>query len=316
MKNGIAGVCVVLTLTGVVPLGAQSASAPNPLQEPCPASTCGGDCRNTPFTPTNCMTTPYGPARANVVIGNPLTSPNMLWCPGGRPYALCFFSGPSQPTGKPPAPGQPPNNALPCTYDTANGVANCSCQVYNTGSYYVDINSILNRGVWYETRYACGADGSRCRNLRDCDENGQTKNGAEFACSPLIAPVCGYINSQGTGEPAHWFYPEAGTADLVSTFSFAMSPTPTDGPYVLGSTPCSGLYAGCMTAPCRYQNGAKSASDGSIVQCACPLWNGCYQVGQNAQTCPLSAPYVWSAANSVSLTTTAQACPSSATATK
>jgi hypothetical protein len=293
---------MIVVLACAAPLGAQPPYPPS-LNQPCPASTCGGDCMNTPFEPTDCMTTPYGPARANVVIGNPLESPNMLWCPGGRPYALCFFSGPPYATGKPPAPGQPPNNVLPCVFDEQKGVANCSCQVYNSGSYYVDINSILNRGVWYETRFVCGIDGSRCKNMRDCDSAGQTKAGSPVGCSLLVAPVCNYINSQGFEEPSWWFYPQAGTADLVSTFSFAMSPTATGGPYVLGTTSCTGQYAGCMTAPCKYPPGVKSLNDGDVVQCTCPVWTGAYQVGQNCQDCSLGSSggnsYVWSAANSI-----------------
>jgi hypothetical protein len=297
------------------PLAAQTTPYPPSLNQPCPQPPpCSGYCRNVPFEPTDCMTTPFGPARANVVIGNPLTSTNMLWCPGGRPYALCFFSGPPAATGKPPAPGQPPNNALPCTVDAQKGVANCACQVYNSGSYYVDINSILNLGAWYLTRQVCGADGSRCKNMRDCTADGGTIKGGEFYCPSMVAPVCKYIENQGEGSAVSWLYPEEGTADLVSTFSFAMSPTKTGGPYVLGSTPCTGQYAGCMTAPCRYPNGAKSGPDGSIVQCACPLWTGAYQVGQELaklqppQSCAIppqgTTSYVWSAANSVTLTCT------------
>lgn len=276
------------------------------LSKACPPAPCT-DCANTPFVPTNCMTTPCGPARANIVIGTSGASPNMLWCPGGRPYALCFFSGPPKPTGK-PQPGHH-NKPLPCVWDAEAGIADCACQVYNSGSYYVDINSILNRNAFYEAQQDCGPDGSGCKNMRDCDTNGASKPGT--TCPSKVATVCTYINNQGSGDPSTWLYPAQGTADLVSTFSFAMSPTPTGGPYVLGSTPCNGLYAGCMTAPCKYRPGSNSAQSGDIVHCACPTWNGNFQVGQNGQTCQLNQPdvtFVWSAANTVASTSGSSAC--------
>jgi hypothetical protein len=129
-----------------------------------------------------------------------------------------------------------------------------------------------------------------------------------------VAPACNYINNQGSGSPlSTQFYPEAGMADLVSTFSYAMSgqPRSNTGPYTLGNTPCSGLYAGCMTAPCKYPPGRNSGPNGSIVHCSCPTWAGDYQVGQNSQSCELKYPgltFVWSAANAVPSTA---ACTSS-----
>jgi hypothetical protein len=315
MKLVFACASVGWVLAWGTPLAAQSPDPPS-LNQACPPSTCGANCSNTPFVPTDCMTTPYGPARANVVLGNPLTSPNMLWCPGGRPYALCFFSGPPYATGN----AGNGNKTLSCVLDPSTGIANCACQVYNSGSYYVDVNSILNRGAWYETRYVCGADGSRCKNMRDCDTNGQTKAGSAFACPVQVAPVCSYINSQGSGSASSWFYPQAGTADLVSTFSFRMSPPPPPAaPYTLGQTCCTGVYAGCMTAACKYPAGVSSLPDGNVVNCACPTWTGAYQIGQNQQTCQLTYPglsYVWSAANSVTVTEQGTSCQPSPSTTK
>jgi hypothetical protein len=225
----------------------------------------------------------------------------MLWCPGGQPYALCFFSGPPYPTGNPSA-GNP---ALPCRLapppasfagpDFQRFTAQCTCQLYRT-PYYVDINAILNSGAYYETRAACGEDGACCKNIRDCDDLGRGER-----CPSQVAPVCAYVAAQSQGDPAASFYPRA---DLVSAFSYAMSPKHAeDPPYTLGRTSCEGYYVGCMTAPCRYPEGKKGPlPDGSSVECFCPVVEGPFQVGQKIDpaTCDLGwsdgAPYFWSAA--------------------
>lgn len=312
--------------------GAQSIPNSGTLTQPCKRC-CGYDCADTcsnkPFEPTDCATTPQGPARANIVIGSSaLSSPNMLWCPGGttdkpKPYALCFFSGPTVPTGTPPPPGKPnTNNTLTCKPDFSTGIAGCQCQVYNTGSYYVDINSILNLGAFWQTHGTCGADGSKCKNIAACDDNGNQKTGCGGSpcptCPATVAPVCDYVAAQPFDKNAA-LYPKSPHAsvsrvDLVSTFSYAMSgpasATPNSGyGYQLGSTPCTNaIYAGCMTAPCAYPEGSTKA-DGTIVNCACPMWQGDYQIGQRStdlQTdlgssvvCPVGANWVWSAANAV-----------------
>jgi hypothetical protein len=267
-----------------------------------------------PLLATDCNTTPIGPPRANLVMiantpgASPLTSPNMLWCPGGKPYALCFFSGPPYKTGVNCQDQNCQNNVLPCALDKNSGVANCTCQVYSSSSYYVDVNSILNEAAMAETQRVCGTNGACCKNIRDCDQNGQGAN-----CPATVAPVCNLIANQG-GTSGEKFYPDA---ELVSTFSYAMG-TATSGSYHLGSTPCSGLYAGCMTAPCKYQKGQPSSPtppDGTMVQCACPTWNGAYEVGQNSQSCELGSSngeiYVWSAAHSI-VTTESLACQATA----
>jgi hypothetical protein len=90
-------------------------------------------------------------------------------------------------------------------------------------------------------------------------------------------------------------------ADVISAFSFAM-----DDQYKLGSTPCKGRYAGCMTAPCFFKPGAKTPpSDGDPIQCECPTFTGTYQVGQSGQACEIggrgdSQTYLWSASNTIS----------------
>jgi hypothetical protein len=259
-------------------------STPAPGQ-PCPyPPSCGANCSNQPFVPTDCWTTPYGPAKADVVSGNPVKSPNMLYCDGGT-YALCFFSGPLGKTGVNPA-----NKPLPCVLD--GDIAKCTCQAYTSGPYFVDITSILNRGAYDQTVAACGQDGSGCQNIENCWPDGKKPG-----CSKhKQAPVCQYVQNQNPNDPSTSLIPKA---DLISTFSFAM-----DGDYKLGSTSCNGLYAGCMTAPCFRKPGQTSPpTNGEPVECHCPTYTGDYQIGQSNQTCSIAggdkAAYTWSASNTV-----------------
>ncbi len=266
---------------------AKAAATPSgePIYPPCTQPPpCGDDCSNYPFEPTQCWTTEYGPARANVIVGAALSSTNMLYCREGS-YALCFFSGPPWPGGT-----SDDNRELPCIRE--GKFANCTCQVYTSGPYFVDINSILNLGAFYETVQKCGTLGEDCANIVNCG-----RDGSLAGCDQQQpAPVCGYVRNQDPDDPTVSLMPEA---DLISAFSFAM-----DGDYNLGSTPCHGLYAGCMTAPCFFEKGARQPpQDGDPIQCQCPTYVGDYQVGQNQQQCSLRSEspvsYVWSAANSV-----------------
>ncbi len=260
---------------------------PEPLDtgKPCPPSPCGDDCSNQPFIPTRCWTTEYGPAKADIF----LAKSNFLYCDGGT-YALCFFSGPPDKTGKPG--DKPFNNALPCTLQ-GDGVANCTCQVYTGGAYFVDINSILNLYAWYETVAACGADGSGCKNIEACGDKPTAGS-----CPGLhFAPVCKYIREQDPENASVSLIPGA---DVISAFSLAMNDD-----YQVGTSKCpSGEYAGCMTAPCYFQEGATiPPNNGDLIQCMCPTWTGDFQIGQfrQASDCTIDGGgvYVWSAANKV-----------------
>ena len=267
-----------------------SGGTPCPNPPPCKA---GHTCSNYPYAPTDCWTTQYGPAKADVIIGAPkagaVRSTNMLYCEGNT-YALCFFSGPPTPTG---TSTNPPNNPLPCVLN--GDTANCTCQAYTSGANFVDINGILNQGAYFKTVDVCGQDGSRCKNIVNCGPRGNLPGCKHHP----DAPVCKYVKNQNPNDPQVSLMPKA---DLISTFSFAMSPIK-GGPYQLGITPCSGLYVGCMTAPCAYGPNHKSpTTDGELVQCQCPAYSGTYQIGQKGQTCsiPGSNPsYVWSASNTV-----------------
>lgn len=250
---------------------------------------CGSTCTNTPFQPTDCWTTTYGPARADVVLvpanatATANHSPNMLSCQGGA-YALCFFSGPPGGTA-----GQP----LPCVLGPKGDVADCTCQYYSSGQYYVDINGILNQGAYFEAVKQCGADGSGCLNIVNTAQGSTPPSGVSQA------NVCNYINNQPLGNSASSFYPKA-QAQVISTFSFAMTP-----PFMVSTKPVAPCpahnYAGCMTAPCRFADGSDPAShnNGDPIQCACPVYNGPYQVGETGQACTIpnsdGKTYVWSA---------------------
>lgn len=268
-------------------------ATPEPLDsgKPCPPSPCGEDCSNQPFVPTRCWTTEYGPAKADIFVSDT----NFLYCNGGS-YALCFFSGPPYPTGKPRDRGQ--NPSLPCTLE-GDGLANCKCEVFTSGPYFVDINAILNRNAWYQTVAACNADGSGCKNLAVCGKDGKgTKKDGSRACDGLQpAPVCQYVQNQNPQDASVSLIPGA---DLVSAFSFAM-----DDDYRTGSSDCaSGEYAGCMTAPCYFQEGATMPpKNGDPIQCMCPTWTGEFQIGQlgRERECKIldGRVYVWSAANKV-----------------
>lgn len=144
-----------------------------------------------------------------------------------------------------------------CELTPAGRLANCKCSEIAYGAYFVDINAILNLFVYFETIHRCGHDGRKCQETNE-------------------APVCWHVN-RNTLIPG---------ADLISTFSFDC--VPEEG---LGLTTCpKALYAGCMTAPCR-----RTGEEG-IVECACPTFDGPYQVGQDNAQCQLGSDLVWSAA--------------------
>lgn len=271
---------------------AQVVGAPEPCS---PTPKCAPNCKNVPFEQTACWTTPYGPAAADVVLvaeGKKATdSSNMLQC-GSGPYALCFFSGPPEPTGKDPK----TNQKLPCIVDASGKTANCSCQYYSSGTNFVDINGILNLGAYYETVAQCGHKGENCRNLANkvaCDKNPSLKQCQE-------AVVCQYIRNQNRQKPEQSLWPNA---DTISDFSFAMA----DDYDMTGVTSCTtDRYAGCMTAPCTFPNGTAPA-DGGIVNCSCPLVQGVFQIGQKSPfenqpyRCNLGDVHAWSASNTIGL---------------
>lgn len=102
------------------------------------------------------MTTPFGPAFADVI----LEPSNFLPCEGGL-IALCYYSGPEPET---------------CVLNPDVKTANCECFEIPYGKYFVDINAILNLDVYNETIAECETDGSGCTDTNS-------------------APVCESINN-------------------------------------------------------------------------------------------------------------------------
>jgi len=165
----------------------------------------------------------------------------------------------------------PENSATPCELVDGQALASCTCYETPPGSpYFVDINAILNLDVYLETVKRCGHNGG------DCQPRG-----------PHVAPVCDAIN-KGTLIPG---------ADLISTFSLYLE---REMP-VQDTTSCEkALYAGCMTAPCKRTGAMDPVTRLPRVQCACPTFDGPYEVGQDLQqtgnTCVLPNDGIWSAA--------------------
>ncbi len=220
------------------------------------------------------MTTPFGPAYANI-----FTPPNFLECAppqgGVFSYALCYYSGPDFPTGL-----SVDNPALPCTLSPDGKIADCTCYEISTDvvpskiPYFVDINAISNLAVYNKTVDVCGTDGSLC----------------QPGTKGVLAPVCDAIN-------ANLLVPGA---DLISVFSPVKKLD-----YFSGSTQChdeGALYAGCMTSPC-YRTGEQDADGNDLVQCSCPIFEGPFEIGQGLQEGMLPLPcnppgdHVWSAAH-------------------
>ena len=205
------------------------------------------------FNLNTCMTTPLGPAWADIL----LKPENFLECRGAS-IALCYYSGPA-------------SSGTPCELGPDGTIASCTCYEIPAGStYFVDINAILNLDVYLETVKKCGSDGSNC-----------------LPRGPHTAPVCDAINKNKLIPGA----------DLISTFSLFRARD-----LNIGQTMCENAahvpYAGCMTAPCTRTGDRDPATKLPLAQCACPTFDGPYQVGQTVpeQECALGGDFVWSAA--------------------
>lgn len=257
------------------------------------------DCPNDVFIPTDCWTTQYGPARANVITLGPdeksaLDANNMLYCASGA-YALCYFSGPPEATGKDPS----TNSRLPCVLDATGDTALCTCKAYQTGPYFVDIHAIGNLRVYYQTVDLCGDDGRLCQNIKHCGQDGTDPDCANYK----IPPVCAFVQNQNPNNAQASLIPGA---ELISTFSMAMNDD-----YQIASTDCPNddhiPYAGCMTAPCNFPLGRPAGPlNGNPIECRCPTWKGPYQVGQKVASSQCAIPdgtrgesFAWSAAYAV-----------------
>ena len=232
------------------------------------------------YTPNPLDTTPFGPAKADIL----LRPNNFLPCQGAA-ISLCYYSGMASSN-----PGLPTERDLSCTLTDDTDFANCRCIHVPPGTpYQVDINAILDLDLYLKTVKICGSDGTRCQRY------------------PNLAPVCRAINKNSMFDAAH----------SISTFSSALDAiADPDSPYHIAPTQCpatsgeTALYAGCMTAPCVPDTGADpiviEGSSYSIDRCACPTYDGRYQVGTAISTddCvlydgePETGENVWSAAYS------------------
>ncbi|MCB1943300.1 MAG: hypothetical protein KDI53_14875 [Candidatus Accumulibacter sp.] len=215
----------------------------------------------TPYPPD----TPDTPAWADVLVA----AKNFVACKGS-PIALCYYSGPeTSPAGTDPT---------PCKLREGGAIADCTCFEIPPGStYFVDINAILNLGVYLETVIACGRDGGEC-----------------LPAGGKVAPVCEAIRT-GTLFPGK-------QVDLISTFSFALEQKI---PIAVQNNACVTepytRYAGCMTAPCKRTDVIDSVTGNFLAQCACPTYVGPFQVGTDlagTPGCQLPDDTVWSAAYS------------------
>ncbi|APC97278.1 hypothetical protein [Francisella frigiditurris] len=232
---------------------------------------CGDTCSNTPFCRTNCWPTEHGSAWSG---GGVDSQTKQLYCEEAT-YANCHFSGPSYPTGS-----NSDNPILPCKVSDDGKTADCRCKVFK-GHNYVNIDGIMNLGVYYETVKVCGEDGSKCKNLSTClpDDSGK--------CEGVEAPVCKYIAAQNSQNDDVSFIPGA---DLISTYGFGMNEAyAVAGPK--GGTQCNNIdVAGCMAQPCKYEEG----SDNKYAICSCPITKGAsLNLHQKGASCDIPKGYVW-----------------------
>ena len=145
--------------------------------------------------------------------------------------------------------------ALPCKLMPDGHFASCTCTVQD-GLNFVVMTAILNDAVYRATILACGSSGRRCH----------TKDSA---------PVCRYLRD-GRLIPG---------ADVISDFSQDASDS------VNGSAPvtsCEGSFAGCMTAPCTF-------NDDGTAECSCPVFHGRFKLAGSDQECTLGDDLVPSA---------------------
>lgn len=220
---------------------------------------CTGDnCVCTPGTP-NCEPIP---AFANIV----LEGSNFVWCKGG-PYAVCYYSGPSD-----------GDTDLSCTRTADGRFANCKCFEVPWGVYFVDINAILNYDIGLQTRNVCKDDGSACVGGANINK----------------APVCEAINR-------NHFIPGA---DLVSTFSLSCVPTnglgQTDCPSNVYAgcmtAPCQRtatpgiVECSCPTYDGPYQVGTALASTDECTLGDKLVWSAAYS--PSGSTIPPTSPCI------------------------
>lgn len=179
------------------------------------------------YTYNDKRTTTDGPAYANIVNA----SSNFIKCtpPSGRKfaYALCYYSGPNEPTGTNSK--SPP---LPCTMSQDGRYANCTCYAITNqlaagkARYLVDINANSNLDIYKKTIETCGRDDSKC------------------ASGATDVAVCDAINT-------NLLVPGADMISVFSTLYGQNYAVQGEDPMTNCAGKDAGVYAGCMTAPCE-----------------------------------------------------------------
>lgn len=172
------------------------------------------------FVPNDLMTTPFGPAWADIV----LQPSNFLPCEGG-PFALCYYSGPEPET---------------CELLGDGTFANCKCFEISYGKYFVMINGILDLNVYNETVEVCGSDGSGCQTTNSAPVCQSINNGSFIPGSDVISVFTyGCIPEEGIGltNCPQSLYVGCMTAPCVRTEEegIVQCTCPSfDGPYQIG----------------------------------------------------------------------------------
>lgn len=222
-----------------------------------------------PFTLNTLCTTPYEnpdtPAWADI-----LAAPQNFVACRGKTTALCYYSGPDNSAA--PKEEVPPT---PCYLRESQDIADCTCfETPSYAYYFVDINAILNQDVYQATVKKCGVAGENC-----------------LPFGKLEAPVCGSIQRDELIPGA----------DLISTFSLHLErQIPIARTKNNCTSPPDALYAGCMTAPCRRMSDYNPDDDYPLVHCACPTYEGPFQLGRQVSKrypCDLTKTgNAWSAA--------------------
>ena len=265
----VVGVLCLLGVRGLAYSADRASSASNSSCQQPPTFNFDEFTKNKRFHLNTLCTTPYPPATPDAPAwADILVAPQNFVACKGAPIALCYYSGPDTAVADGAAP-------TPCYPRDGEALADCTCYEIPPGStYFVDINAILNLDVYLDTVNKCGSDGSQC-----------------LPAGREVAPVCEHIR-EGTLIPG---------ADLISTFSYALHNTfPETFPLEQGqcTTQPYTRYAGCMTAPCKRTGEIDPYTGNFLVQCACPTYEGPFQVGTAVPPaqCELPDNTVWSAA--------------------
>ncbi|MDA2920425.1 hypothetical protein MYX76_13200 [Desulfobacterota bacterium AH_259_B03_O07] len=176
-----------------------------------------------PFVPNDIMTTPFGPAFADIV----LERENFLPCLGG-PFALCYYSGPEPKT---------------CELIQDGTFANCKCFEIAYGPYFVLIHGILNTKVYLETVEECGMDGSKCQDTNTAPVCDSINRGEFISGADMISTFsfdCAFIEGIGCTncqQQPPLLYGGCMTAPCVNTDEegIVLCSCPTfDGPFQVG----------------------------------------------------------------------------------